>query len=122
MLKTSRESEIFTSWHKIDQEYKGALLRFIDSSMDDSRDNMFLKDFTELQKKIAYYGTLNFLLQLLLKIPISGIPDFYKRTELCSRCKTPWQTFLDSKKLADGKMLDRLQPIGNTVREVSSAR
>jgi transposase InsO family protein len=37
--------------------------------------------------------------------------------------KTPWQTFLDSKYLADEKMLDRLQPIDNPdVREVSSVR
>jgi transposase InsO family protein len=36
--------------------------------------------------------------------------------------KTPWQTFLDSKKLADDKMLDRLQPTDNTVREVSIVR
>jgi transposase InsO family protein len=36
--------------------------------------------------------------------------------------KTPWQTFLDSKKLADDKMLDRLQPTDNSVREVSSVR
>jgi len=36
--------------------------------------------------------------------------------------KTPYQMFLDSKKLADDKMLDRLQPTDNTVREVSSVR
>jgi transposase InsO family protein len=37
--------------------------------------------------------------------------------------KTPWQTFLDSKYLADEKMLDRLQPVDNPdVREVSSVR
>jgi transposase InsO family protein len=36
--------------------------------------------------------------------------------------KTPWQTFLDSKKLADDKMLDKLQPTDNSVREVSSVR
>jgi transposase InsO family protein len=36
--------------------------------------------------------------------------------------KTPWQTFLDSKKLADDKMLDRLQPTDNAVREVSIVR
>jgi len=37
--------------------------------------------------------------------------------------KTPWQTFLDSKYLADEKMLDRLQPIVNPdVREVSIVR
>ena len=36
--------------------------------------------------------------------------------------KTPWQTFLDSKKLADDKMLDRLYQTDNTVREVSIVR
>ena len=36
--------------------------------------------------------------------------------------KTPYQTFLDSKKLADDKMLDRLQPTDNAVREVSIVR
>lgn len=36
--------------------------------------------------------------------------------------KTPYQTFLDSKNLADEKMLDRLQPTDNAVREVSTVR
>jgi transposase InsO family protein len=36
--------------------------------------------------------------------------------------KTPYQTFLDSKRLADDKMLDRLQPTNDTVREVSIVR
>ena len=36
--------------------------------------------------------------------------------------KTPWQTFLDSKKLADDKMLDRLHQTNNAVREVSVVR
>jgi len=36
--------------------------------------------------------------------------------------KTPWQTFVDSRRLADDKMLDRLQPTDNIVREVSIVR
>jgi hypothetical protein len=36
--------------------------------------------------------------------------------------KTPYQTFLDSKKLADEKMLDKLHQTDNTVREVSIVR
>jgi len=36
--------------------------------------------------------------------------------------KTPYQTFLDSKRLADDKMLDRLHQTDNTVREVSIVR
>ena len=36
--------------------------------------------------------------------------------------KTPYQTFLDSKNLADEKMLDRLHQTYNTVREVPTVR
>jgi len=36
--------------------------------------------------------------------------------------KTPYQTFLDSKNLADEKMLDRLHQTYNTVREVATVR
>jgi transposase InsO family protein len=36
--------------------------------------------------------------------------------------KTPYQTFLDSKRLADEKMLDRLHRTDNPVREVSTVR
>jgi transposase InsO family protein len=36
--------------------------------------------------------------------------------------KTPYQTFLDSKRLADDKMLDRLHQTDNAVREVSIVR
>jgi len=36
--------------------------------------------------------------------------------------KTIYQTFLDSKKLADEKMLDKLSPINNAAREVSTVR
>ena len=36
--------------------------------------------------------------------------------------KTPYQTFMDSKSLADDKMLDKLQPTNTAVREVSIVR
>jgi hypothetical protein len=36
--------------------------------------------------------------------------------------KTLYQTFLDSKNLANAKIIGKLQPIDNTVREVSSVR
>ena len=47
-----------------------------------------------------------------------------ERTHTGKYCfgKTPWQTFLDSKKLADDKMLDRLQPTDIAVSEVSIVR
>ncbi|MFC2042019.1 malto-oligosyltrehalose synthase, partial [Chloroflexota bacterium] len=82
MIKAVREAKAFTSWLKINREYEGALLNFIDSILDNSTDNGFLHDFTEFQHKIAYYGALNSLSLLLLKITLPGVPDFYQGTEL----------------------------------------
>ena len=48
-----------------------------------------------------------------------------ERTHTGKYCfgKTPWQTFLDSKHLAEEKMLDRIQlTVNSDVREVSSVR
>jgi (1->4)-alpha-D-glucan 1-alpha-D-glucosylmutase len=82
MIKAAREAKAFTSWLSINQQYEDALLGFIDSILDDSPNNGFLHDFTELQHKIAYCGALNSLSELLLKITSPGIPDFYQGTEL----------------------------------------
>src|SRR5207302_6128918 len=41
----------------------------------------FLKDFTQFQTKIAYYGALSSLSQLVLKVTSPGVPDFYRGTD-----------------------------------------
>jgi len=82
MIKAAREAKAITSWIKINHEYEDALLCFIDSILEDSADNRFLSDFAVFQKKIAYYGALNSLSQLLLTITSPGVPDFYQGMEL----------------------------------------
>jgi len=82
MIKAVREAKNITSWIKINQEYEDCILSFIDAILQDSADNDFLSDFLKFQKKIAYYGALNSLSQVLLKITSPGVPDFYQGTEL----------------------------------------
>lgn len=82
MIKAVREAKAITGWIKINQEYEDALLYFIDSILENSANNRFLSDFVEFQAKIAYYGALNSISQLLLKITSPGVPDFYRGTEL----------------------------------------
>ncbi|HEY98366.1 MAG TPA: malto-oligosyltrehalose synthase [Dehalococcoidia bacterium] len=82
MVKAVREAKTITSWIKINREYENAILKFIDNILQDSGNNEFLTDFLEFQKKIARFGALNSLSQLLLKITSPGIPDFYQGTEL----------------------------------------
>lgn len=82
MIKAVREAKVITSWIRINREYEDAILSFIDNTLPDSADNEFLTDFLEFQEKIAWYGALNSLSQVLLKITSPGVPDFYQGMEL----------------------------------------
>jgi len=63
-------------------DYESALSTFLESILDSPKENGFLEDFLPFEKRIAYYGALNSLAQVLLKITSPGIPDFYQGTEL----------------------------------------
>jgi (1->4)-alpha-D-glucan 1-alpha-D-glucosylmutase len=82
MLKAVREAKIRTGWIDPDLEYEKALTTFLESILDISRGNEFLDDFIPFQGQVAFYGALNSLSQLLLKITSPGLPDFYQGTEL----------------------------------------
>src|SRR6185369_10346466 len=42
----------------------------------------FVKDFTRFQRRVAFFGFLNALAQVVLKATSPGVPDFYQGTEL----------------------------------------
>lgn len=50
--------------------------------MSPSADNAFLKDFDLIQQKISYWGMVNSLSQILLKITSPGTPDSYQGMEM----------------------------------------
>lgn len=82
MLKASREAKVNTSWINTNIMYEDAIMVFIESIMNESSDNQFLKDFRAFQGKISQYGMFNSLSQTLLKITSPGVPDFYQGTEI----------------------------------------
>jgi (1->4)-alpha-D-glucan 1-alpha-D-glucosylmutase len=82
MLKAVREAKVHTSWLSPDSGYEAALTAFVDAILDSSKPNYFLEDFLQFEKQIAYYGALNSLSQVLLKITSPGVPDFYQGMEL----------------------------------------
>jgi (1->4)-alpha-D-glucan 1-alpha-D-glucosylmutase len=57
------------------------LQRFVASILSEEGSE-FMQDFQPFQRKIAYYGTVNGLSQLLLKVVAPGVPDFYQGSEL----------------------------------------
>jgi len=82
MVKAVREAKAYTSWLSPNSDYETALIAFLESILESSKQNEFLEDFLQFQKQIAFYGALNSLAQVLLKITLPGVPDFYQGTEL----------------------------------------
>jgi len=82
MVKAVREAKVFTNWLSPNSDYESSLIRFLESIMDGTKENSFLEDFFPFEKQIAYYGALNSLAQVLLKITSPGVPDFYQGAEL----------------------------------------
>jgi len=82
LIKALREAKTHTNWLQPDENYEQAVLAFVDRLLDPNRSKHFLRHFYRFQEKIAYFGALNSLSQLLLKIASPGIPDIYQGTEL----------------------------------------
>lgn len=81
-IKAAREAKTRTNWLSPDLEYEQALLDFIDGILAARADNPFLPDFLQIQRRIAPFGAIGSLAQLLLKITSPGVPDFYQGTLL----------------------------------------
>ncbi|MGH9397339.1 MAG: malto-oligosyltrehalose synthase [Terriglobia bacterium] len=82
MVKAMREARVHTKWSRPNIKHEKALSRFIESILEKSNDNRFLKDFLRFQRKISHYGALNALAQAMIKMTAPGVPDFYQGSEL----------------------------------------
>lgn len=82
MEKATREAKVHTNWVNPDHDYERAVRHFVQAALDDHANNLFLRDFQQLQQRVAFYGRLNSLTQTLLKLTSPGVPDFYQGTEL----------------------------------------
>jgi (1->4)-alpha-D-glucan 1-alpha-D-glucosylmutase len=79
VTKALREGKAHTSWIDINEEYERRVLAFVDALYSNEA---FLKDFQRFQKKIAWFGALSSIAQVVLKITSPGVPDFYRGTEI----------------------------------------
>ena len=85
MLKASREAKVDTSWIDADAEYEEALQRFIAEVLAEPT-SPFMTDFVDQQQTIAWFGMLNALSQVFLKLTAPGIPDIYQGNEIWRFC------------------------------------
>lgn len=79
VTKALREGKTHSSWINTNAEYENRVLSFVDSLYENKR---FMNDFLKFQEKIAYFGALSSLSQLVLKITSPGVPDVYRGTEV----------------------------------------
>jgi (1->4)-alpha-D-glucan 1-alpha-D-glucosylmutase len=79
MLKACREAKIRTSWHEPNTGYEENIRGFVDGVYQTPEFIASLESFIE---PLILPGRINSLSQTLIKMIVSGVPDFYQGTEL----------------------------------------
>jgi (1->4)-alpha-D-glucan 1-alpha-D-glucosylmutase len=82
MIKAAREAKVHTRWIAPDLDHEEALLAFVGAVLEPQTENGFLKDFRSFQETVAWFGALNSISQVVLKVVSPGIPDFYQGSEI----------------------------------------
>jgi (1->4)-alpha-D-glucan 1-alpha-D-glucosylmutase len=82
IIKSVREAKVHTEWLKPDLGYEEAYLRFVEAILDPADGNRFPGELRAAAEGVAFFGMINSLAQLALKVLAPGVPDFYQGTEL----------------------------------------
>ncbi len=81
MQKAAREAKVHTSWINPNETYEAAVANFVSRVLSASGRNLFLKDLREHSQTLAWFGMLNSLSLVLLKLTSPGVPDIYQGNE-----------------------------------------
>jgi (1->4)-alpha-D-glucan 1-alpha-D-glucosylmutase len=79
MLKACREAKIRTSWHEPNTGYEENIRGFVDGVFQTPE---FIASLESFIAPLILPGRINSLSQTLIKMIVSGVPDFYQGTEL----------------------------------------
>jgi len=82
MIKAIREAMVHTRWSLPNTLHEQAVVGFLKAILEPGDDNLFLNDFVKFERKVAAYGMLNGLAQVLVKMTSPGVPDFYQGCDL----------------------------------------
>ncbi|MBM3599481.1 MAG: malto-oligosyltrehalose synthase [Alphaproteobacteria bacterium] len=82
LIKAVREAKLHSSWDSPRETYEEGCTSFARGALDASRANPFLADFAEFAGRVAFFGMLNSLSQLALRLTVPGVPDIYQGSEL----------------------------------------
>jgi (1->4)-alpha-D-glucan 1-alpha-D-glucosylmutase len=79
--KAIREAKVNSSWIDPNQAWEAALREFISGILTRKRRNRFLHSLLPIARETAQLGAINSLAQVVLKITVPGVPDFYQGNE-----------------------------------------
>ena len=85
MTKAVHEAKVNLSWISQDEEYVQALTGFIERILTPgthARSNAYLQQVERFLRPVKFFGCINGLAQLLLKLTAPGVPDVYRGNEL----------------------------------------
>jgi (1->4)-alpha-D-glucan 1-alpha-D-glucosylmutase len=82
IIKAIREAMVHTRWTRPNTAHERAVVGFLRALVEPARGNLFLNDFLKFQRKVAAYGMLNGLAQVLVKMTSPGVPDIYQGCDL----------------------------------------
>src|SRR6185503_6819356 len=82
LVKAAREAKVHSSWLEPDEAHEAALCDFAAALLDEARAPEFQADMRKLASRVARWGAVNSLAQLVLKLGAPGVADFYQGTEL----------------------------------------
>lgn len=82
MSKAIREAKRHTSWVHSNEPYEHAVATFVKASLAGDAAAPFLASFVPFQRRIAWFGMLGSLAQLVIRIGSPGVPDIYQGSEL----------------------------------------
>jgi (1->4)-alpha-D-glucan 1-alpha-D-glucosylmutase len=82
MLKAVREAKVHTSWINPNEDYESAMSAFVSALLTASGRNLYLKDLRAHSQSLAWFGMLNSLTMMLIKITSPGVPDIYQGNEI----------------------------------------
>ncbi len=82
VLKAVKEAKQYTSWINPNEEYDQAVSRFVQGVLAHESGSPFRLSLDGFTAKVAHFGRLNSLAQVLFKLTAPGVPDIYQGNEL----------------------------------------
>lgn len=80
-LKAAREAKVSTSWLDPDAAYEALLQRYVQLLVPDKPGTGFERYFAPVIEQAGYFGVLNSVAAVAIKLTVPGIPDIYQGNE-----------------------------------------